>query len=583
MTADNSFRYPVGNENGNGWLKNRTGLQWLEEYDYEGTCGLDFNKDDTSCDDDEGEPVYAVANGEVIESYYESGSTWGNLIIVKHVLPNQEVVFSLYGHLKDRYIYEGNNVKKGALIGTVGKGIGLCAHLHFEIRKSNMNGFPTKYFPCGESNSFVEEHYCNPENFIKSDRFLTLPLKFNSTVVNGWLHYSKPNSIGLNHYGIDYEASYDQEVVAAADGVAMTSSQYAYDSNGVGIGYGKFVLIRHNDTNDGGLNYFSLYAHVNRAATSIKSYPEKSRANTTYSEWTPVSRGETIAYVGKENTSWVHLHFEVQIGGYALNKTDPYDLGDKATTTEVDSADYYPPSGYLYTSCGPNYLWTSDPPLLCTFWDVQEASAWYYSYVHCLNDLGIVSGYPDGSYKPEDTVNRVEFIKMTVNALELALGYSLDSQSSADALPEAWDVDPHVWFYPFLVKAYLYENINNSPPERMAFWNANESPDWSAGVTREGASHIVMNALKLKPYIEFASGNLLFTDVPELYHQPYYHWIYAVKIAGIIDGYDDKTFGPENVLNRAEAAKMIWNLLDQLAYFELHPEYCELHPTYCNL
>jgi len=477
----------------------------------------------------------------------------------------------------DYAIANGWPVGTEAQIGAIAvREVGTWGHVGYVVGVSGSIVYTDEQIctACGTSYSVARDRSYWNGGFIyfKSGRFLTLPLKSNSTVVNGWLHYSKPNSIGLNHYGIDYEASYDQEAVAAADGVAMTSTQYAYDSNGVGIGYGKFVLIRHNETNDAGLNYFSLYAHLNRAATGIKSYPEESRANTKYSEWTPVSRGETIAYVGKENTSWVHLHFEVQIGGYALNKTDPYDLGDKATTTEVDSADYYPPSGYLYTSCGPNYLWTSDPPLLCIFWDVQETSAWYYSYVHCLNDLGIVSGYPDNSYKPDDPVNRVEFIKMTVNALELALGYSLDGYSSADALPEAWDVDPNVWFYPFLVKAYLYMNINNWPPERLAFWNANESPDWSAGVTREEASHIVMNALKLKPYIEFASGNLLFTDVPVLF--PYYHWIYAVKIAGIIDGYPDNTFRPENVVNRAEAAKLIWNLLDQLAYFELHPENC---------
>ena len=188
-------------------------------------------------------------------------------------------------------------------------------------------------------------------------RFLTLPLTSQARIVNGW-HYSYPaNPIGILHNGIDYEATYDQVVVAAADGIAMTSSQYAS-----GSGYGRFVLIRHNETDPStGLNYFTLYAHINRAAPDIKEYSQDERRNTNYDEWTSVQRGQLIGYVGHEDTSWVHLHFEVSKGGYAQNKTDPYDLYKK-TTTEHNSADYYPSYGTLYKSCGPEHLWTQDPP-----------------------------------------------------------------------------------------------------------------------------------------------------------------------------------------------------------------------------
>ncbi|OGF40692.1 hypothetical protein A2477_04170 [Candidatus Falkowbacteria bacterium RIFOXYC2_FULL_47_12] len=175
------FRYPVGDENGDGWLENRKGVQWLREYDYEGSCGVtkhpgvDFNKDGTSGDDDLGQPVYAVANGQVVKSYYESGSTWGNLILIRHVLPNGELIFSLYGHLDTRMVSDENLVTIGQQIGTVGKGIGLAAHLHFEIRKSSMNSKVASFFPCGDSGydeAFVIRNYFNPETFIKIGRFL---------------------------------------------------------------------------------------------------------------------------------------------------------------------------------------------------------------------------------------------------------------------------------------------------------------------------------------------------------------------------------------------------------------------------
>jgi len=174
------FRYPVGDENGNGWL-NDNGLKWLNEYNYEGNCGwvyhpgIDFNKDGTDHDGDIRQPVYATANGEVIKSYYENknGSTWGNLILIRHVLPNGELVFSLYGHLDARMVFDGNSVTYGQQIGTVGKGIGLDAHLHFEIRKENMSGYNASYFPCGQTQDFVEQYYFNPEAFITSHQSTT--------------------------------------------------------------------------------------------------------------------------------------------------------------------------------------------------------------------------------------------------------------------------------------------------------------------------------------------------------------------------------------------------------------------------
>lgn len=172
-----TFRYPVGDETGTGWLLNRTGLQWLDSHDYGGTCGTvfhpgtDFNKDGTSIDGDLGEPVYAIYDGIVQESYYEGGSTWGNLVLIKHSLQSGETFFALYGHLDQRLVAQGDFVLRGEKIGTVGKGVNLPAHLHFEVRKNTLNGRSAKFYPCGISGydkSFVAANYYDPEVFIKN-------------------------------------------------------------------------------------------------------------------------------------------------------------------------------------------------------------------------------------------------------------------------------------------------------------------------------------------------------------------------------------------------------------------------------
>ncbi len=171
-TAD-SFRYPVGNTDGTGWLANRNGLQWLDTFNVGGKCGnvyhpgVDFNKDGTSTNQDKGQPVYAVANGTVVFSGY-ADSTWGDIILIEHVLPDGTKVWSQYAHVQNRMVNTGTkkDVAKGQQIAEVSNAYGRwAAHLHFEIRKVNLSA---SSYPCGQSKSYVEARYYNPESFIKA-------------------------------------------------------------------------------------------------------------------------------------------------------------------------------------------------------------------------------------------------------------------------------------------------------------------------------------------------------------------------------------------------------------------------------
>lgn len=47
-----------------------------------------------------------------------------------------------------------------------------------------------------------------------------------------------------------------------------------------------------------------------------------------------------------------------------------------------------------------------------------ESNTWYSNYVATAQKLNIVNGYPDGTFKPTQEVNRVELLKMILNALE---------------------------------------------------------------------------------------------------------------------------------------------------------------------
>ena len=169
-TAD-SFRYPVGAADGTGWIGNTNGIQWLQQWNYGGTCGsvyhpaIDFNKDGTSGNGDLGEPVYAVANGVVTFSG-SAGATWGEVMLIEHTLSDGSKVWSQYGHVRSRLFSTGAAVSKGQQIAQVGNANGAWyAHLHFEVRKVSMTAGA---FPCGQSRAYVEARYYEPQAFIRT-------------------------------------------------------------------------------------------------------------------------------------------------------------------------------------------------------------------------------------------------------------------------------------------------------------------------------------------------------------------------------------------------------------------------------
>ena len=94
-----------------------------------------------------------------------------------------------------------------------------------------------------------------------------------------------------NHYGIDFNGSTGDPIVAAADGVVLFS--------GWRTGYGNTVLVSHGD------GFTTLYAHMTDMNVLAGD---------------DVAGGELIGWVG--STGWStgsHLHFEVRLDGVALD------------------------------------------------------------------------------------------------------------------------------------------------------------------------------------------------------------------------------------------------------------------------
>lgn len=87
-----------------------------------------------------GTPVVATANGVVISTRYQTGL--GNTVVVDH----GNGVQTVYGHLSQFKSKEGQQVRRGELIGLIGNtGYSTGPHLHYEVIRHGSTVNPSQY------------------------------------------------------------------------------------------------------------------------------------------------------------------------------------------------------------------------------------------------------------------------------------------------------------------------------------------------------------------------------------------------------------------------------------------------------
>ncbi len=85
----------------------------------------------------EGTPVVAALSGRVVSSGLAGG--YGLAVEIEHDRPRRR---TLYGHLSELYVKEGEMVRQGEVIGRVGStGLSTGPHLHFELRLPRDGGW----------------------------------------------------------------------------------------------------------------------------------------------------------------------------------------------------------------------------------------------------------------------------------------------------------------------------------------------------------------------------------------------------------------------------------------------------------
>ncbi|WP_219838720.1 S-layer homology domain-containing protein [Paenibacillus sp. R14(2021)] len=177
-----------------------------------------------------------------------------------------------------------------------------------------------------------------------------------------------------------------------------------------------------------------------------------------------------------------------------------------------------------------------------SFKDVS-ATFWAHDAIESLAAKQIVKGITPDTFAPNKTVTRAEFTSMLVHAL----GLTSDQSASFK------DVPVNAWYASAVAAAYEHHLIKGVSADTFA-------PNKS--ITREEMAVILANALKLQHTDSSASQGVTFKDAAQISS-------WAVDAVGIalsnelIQGDSKGMFNPKDMATRAEAAKMLANLLKQ--------------------
>lgn len=211
------------------------------------------------------------------------------------------------------------------------------------------------------------------------------------------------------------------------------------------------------------------------------------------------------------------------------------DIGDKVN----HGGSYGGGGGGSYVTSTASPTMPTDEPKTDEFGDM--ANHWAREYAVKLLNRGIINGFPDGNFRPDQSITRAEFAKMVVLALGL-------HANGADLYP---DVISDSWYYSFVAAATEAGLINGDGngflPDHM--------------IARQDAATILARAMTYK--------NKVLPEFDPEFRDSEYIADYARNAVnslcglGIITG-DNGAFRPADSLTRAEASALFVRFCDFL-------------------
>ena len=181
---------------------------------------------------------------------------------------------------------------------------------------------------------------------------------------------------------------------------------------------------------------------------------------------------------------------------------------------------------------------TSAPEANNTFNDV-ETLTWGRDEINYLAGQGIINGFDEKTFSPDSPITREQFCKI------IALAYKI--QAEAD-MPFK-DIDESDWYAQYIASLYAGGYINGISEVEFGV---------GSRITRQDAAAIIYRIMK--DTVASESVAAAFKD-DKLIADYAKEAVYAMAGTGLINGYDDNTFGPMREITRREAAVIIYRAL----------------------
>lgn len=165
----------------------------------------------------------------------------------------------------------------------------------------------------------------------------------------------------------------------------------------------------------------------------------------------------------------------------------------------------------------------------------DTVSHWAEDSIEYMVDKGIVNGYPDGTFLPEQSVTRVEFIKMICETFGL----------SATTRISFSDVSSDQWFYPYVARAAAQGFL----------LNYGSSMDPTAILSRQEAAALLVRYLDLDP--DAKADSSVYSDYSSI-KSAYRDYVLQATYDGLFKGRDNNCFDPDAALKRSEALTILY-------------------------
>ncbi len=191
------------------------------------------------------------------------------------------------------------------------------------------------------------------------------------------------------------------------------------------------------------------------------------------------------------------------------------------------------------------------------FTDVIDTNAYYYQGVYYLACRGVISGYNDGTFKPFNNTTRGQMTKIVTLAFNIPLVTppALNSRTFTDVLPDNV-------FYQVIETAAAHNIVSGYSCGGVNPQTGQDEPCDSVRRPYFRPSNFVSRGQLTKIVVIGAGWTLVnpaqptFTDVDR--SNVFYPYIQTAVCHGVISGYSDNTFRPNNFAFRGQIAKIVY-------------------------